>query len=137
MTILTCVIGFALGYLLATVAESLQHRWFGHAPRQIRRLWREHVTLLNRMTPVERRVAVSNRFGLSITLNSFVWFMWLPMTALPLVWAWLGWWGATAAFLPMSIPPLLSRMVHPHIHRPYESAVTDSGLAVRWLLATE
>jgi hypothetical protein len=168
--ILIVAAGLSVGYMVASMAESIQHRVFGHAPQALRQLWRKHPTLfgwlrwtwwshavvhhstasgrwfcspesrylplLCRMTPRERYIAVRTTFGLTITLNSFGWFMWLPMATLPLLWMLLGTLGAVAAFLPMLLPPLLSMTVHPYIHRPYHNAIDDASVAVRWLLRT-
>lgn len=88
------------------------------------------------MTQEERSAAIGTQFGLTIMLGSFIWFMWLPMTTLPLLWVTLGGLGTIAALVPMALPPLLSKLVHRHIHSPYNVAITESSFAVRWLLKT-
>lgn len=162
--------GLILGYLFASLAESFQHRLFGHTPRRMRELWRRYPALLGwlrwvwwshtvvhhgssagkrfcsplahqadllaRMNPEERRRAVDTQLGLTIMLNSFVWFMWLPMSTLPLLFLALGTSGALAGFVPMFLPPLLSKLVHPQIHRPYAIARQEATGVVGWLLRT-
>jgi hypothetical protein len=87
------------------------------------------------MNEEERHLAIGTQFGLIIMLASAPWFLWLPMTTLPLVWSFCGPLGAAAAFCPMILPPLLSRTVHKHIHRPYGQG-KDGGAVVEWLLAS-
>jgi hypothetical protein len=168
--ILQISIGLATGYVIASMAESFQHHWFGHSPRWMQRIWKRYPRLLSwlrklwwghmaihhftasgkwfcspqtkqaavlsRMTPEERSVAIGTQFGLTIMLNSFIWFMWLPMTTLPLLWVTIGGLGTIAALVPMALPPLLSKLVHRHIHCSYSVAIRESSLAVRWLLKT-
>jgi hypothetical protein len=107
------------------------HRRSGFAPLS-------HVTncSFDRMSARERRLALRTHFGLTIKLAVFPWFMWLPMMALPAVWLLMGASGALAAFVPMWLPPILSRVARRHIHRPYRVAICESGVLIQWLLQT-
>lgn len=51
-----------------------------------------------------------------------------------LIWSFWYWF---AAVVPLVLTPMLSRLVHPHLHQPLETAVKDAGPIVRWLLNTD
>ncbi|MCY2968938.1 MAG: hypothetical protein NT069_35820 [Planctomycetota bacterium] len=164
------LMGIVGGYVVATVAESLQHRLFGHTPYCLRKAWRyfpKHLewfrlvwwshTLVHHfaaagnrftspitpspealgpMTQQQRNIVTGNHFGLTTKWSDVIWFMWLPLTTVPLFWATLGEQAAIAAIVPMLFPPLFSKFVHRHIHSPYDVAIRESGLPTRWLLRT-
>lgn len=169
-TILNLLIGIIGGYVAATLAESLQHRLFGHAPSCFRKVWKffpkylewfrlvwwSHTVIhhglaagnqftapltpspevIERMTQGQRQTVQGNHLGLTTQWSDFIWFLWLPMSTIPLLWASLGDQDALAAIVPMLLPPLFSKFVHRHIHSPYDVAICESSLPTRWLLKT-
>ena len=96
----------------------------------------ERHELLSAMTAEEQRLALRTSFGLTIPLDSYPWFLWLPLLVSMLLASQLGSAAGTASVLPLLIPPLLSRFVHPLIHRPYQEALNESRGMMRWLMQT-
>jgi hypothetical protein len=88
---------------------------------------------------LERRgwaIVADEGYGLTIGLTGFANFLLLPLVALPLVHVAAGRWATLAAFAAMLSTPLLSRYVHPYLHKPHAEAMRCAPLLIRLLLGT-
>jgi hypothetical protein len=169
---LEVLMGFGMGYLLVTLAESIlhqhvhhAHRWFrewqrkyplalrafrdayrSHAIVHHRWTYRDHVTQFlddqqknridERLQDEAGRRIIAENYGTTLNLHSAAMFMApiLPFAVPALLL--LPWPAAVAFCVPLVIYPLMSRVIHPYLHQPYQDALNNAHGAVRWALST-
>ncbi len=170
----TIILGLVIGYLLATVSESVLHNYFGHASYRVRRFFQKwpvfgevvhdvhfgHTVVHHAKTFKENKVTqfrseeeheqfdeylfsmekgqhIAVRYGLVTSYFGMVYFAFPPFAAaclISLCFGGCGWWFLLAAIVPISLPPLLSRAVHPYLHLSTEEADSKASLLVRCVL---
>lgn len=177
LTISLAFSGFCVGYITATVSESLLHRCVGHASVRSRQRSRvipflfrfvttlhfghtvvhhkktfrsNHVTqftdhmereqLDTELVATGRGVFIRTQYGLITDVIGTLYFaappLFLCMTTSFLLLSRLSPTFLIAAAVPISWPPLLSRFLHPLLHRPCKVAKVEAGPFVAWLLST-
>ena len=80
------------------------------------------------LTRDEKAYVRNTRYGMTIVIGSFPFFMGPPAIVLPVLKLLLGNWAVVAAFLMLLLPPLLSMVVHPQIHASHREVSQRHGV---------
>ena len=81
----------------------------------------------NTLNREELTMVRKTHYGLTILVGGFPFFMGPPAVVLPILKLFVGNWSVMTAFPMLLLPPLLSMIVHPLIHRPYRQAEKHRG----------
>jgi len=79
---------------------------------------------------------IEEDYGTTLGLRSTLLFV-LPIMPVVIPIVFLLPWAAKVGFcLPVVIYPLMSSIIHPYLHQPYQQALSNAPWILRWLLAT-
>jgi hypothetical protein len=109
--------------------------------------YRDHVTLFateERKRRADERLRgpagqriIAERYGTTLGFRSTLVFM-LPILPFVIPALLLLPWCAAAGFaVPIVIYPLMSKVVHPYLHRPFREALRKAPPVLRWVLSTD
>lgn len=169
------LLGFTIGYTLATLIESYMHQHVSDAPAQYVTKWKRYPRLFRylirtryshhiihhsktfKINYVKQFVSkkeqeelddelrskgkhgdiiMRSNYAIKLHGSGSLVFIAPLVPAAPLIYWFLGIWGAVGGVIALSLPPLFSNFVHPYLHMPHHKAVSTAPFPLSWLLKT-